>query len=132
MTLGVADVARSRAFYERLGWRASSASNEHVAFFQLGGLVLALWGKDALAQDARVKPAPPGAVALAQNQRSKAEVDALLAAAKKAGATILKDAHDTFWGGYSGYFADPDGHPWEVAWNPFWTLGPDGAVTLPS
>lgn len=132
VTLGVAEVARSRAFYERLGWRASPASNEHVAFFQAGGMVVALWGKDALAQEAHLKPTAPGAVALAQNQRTKGEVDALLAAAKAAGATILTPAHDTFWGGYSGYFADPDGHPWEVAWNPFWTLAADGTVQLPS
>lgn len=137
ITLGVADVARARRFYcDGLGFVPSSASNEHVVFVQAGRIVLALFGRVALAEDAAVKDPGPGAgtgtFSVAHNLGSKAEVDAALEAARRAGATITKPAHDTFWGGYSGYFADPDGHLWEVAWNPFWPIGPDGHVTLPA
>lgn len=133
VTLGVADVARSRGFYERLGLKASTAGNEGVAFFQMGGMVLALWGRGDLAQDAGLPEPGPGfgGVALAHNVRRRDEVDAVLAEAARAGGRILKRAEDAFWGGYSGYFADPDGHPWEVAWNPHFAIGPDGSLRLP-
>jgi catechol 2,3-dioxygenase-like lactoylglutathione lyase family enzyme len=132
VTLGVADVARSRWFYEALGWRASTASQADVAFFQLGGIGLALFGRTALAKDAGLaETAGVGAVALAHNARTRAEVDTILERARAAGARILKPARDTSWGGYSGYFADPDGHPWEVAWNPHFPLRPDGSLMLP-
>jgi len=133
VTLGVRDVPASRAFYERLGWKASSVGAPAIAFFQCGGTILALYGKADLAKDAGL-PAEGGGfggVTLAQNVRGKAEVDAVLAGAQKAGGRILAPAEDKFWGGYSGYFADPDGYPWEVAWNPGFTLGDDGSVVLP-
>jgi uncharacterized protein len=132
VTLGVADLERSRRFYEDgLGWRRGNAHAE-VVFFQLGGLVLALFARSALAADAGLQAAGSGfgGIALAYNARSRAEVDAVLGEARAAGATILKPAQDAFWGGYSGYFADPDGHPWEVAWNPDWTILDDGSVRL--
>lgn len=133
LTLGVADVARSRAFYERLGLAASSASNESVAFMDAGGAVLALWDRAALAEDAGVADGAAGfaGVAMAWNTRSEAEVDAAMASAATAGAGIPKPARKTFWGGYAGYFADPDGHLWEVAYNPFWPMDADGRVMLP-
>ena len=134
ITLGVADVEASRRFYEQLGWRASKASVAgEVAFFQAGGMALGLYGRTALAADARVPDSAPGfdGVALAQNVASKAEVDRLLAEAVAAGASLVKPAEDAFWGGYSGYFADPDGHLWEVAWNPHFALLPDGSLRLP-
>jgi predicted lactoylglutathione lyase len=134
VTLGVADVARSRAFYEALGWKASPASQDSVAFFQMVGMVLALWGRQDLADDATVPNSTPGfsGVALAWNARSQAEVDAALAEAVAAGGRLVRAAHKTFWGGYSGYFADPDGHLWEVAHNPFWRLDDGGALHLPA
>jgi catechol 2,3-dioxygenase-like lactoylglutathione lyase family enzyme len=134
VTLGVADLGRSRQFYcEGLGWRASSASNDHIVFIDAGGVVLGLYPKSLLAEDAKLDPAGSGfgGVTLAQNVGSKAEADAALEAARKAGAKILKPAEDTFWGGYSGYFADPDGYPWEVAFNPHWPLDAGGQVVLP-
>jgi hypothetical protein len=132
ITLGVADVTRSRRFYEALGWRASGASREEVAFFQLGGIVLALWGRAELAEDAEVPDSPGfGGVALAHNARTLEAVDAILEEARAAGARILKPARATSWGGYAGYFADLDGHPWEVAWNPHFPLRPDGSLQLP-
>lgn len=133
ITLGVADVARARAFYERLGFVASSASNAQVTFFQLGDMALGLFGWDALAADAGVSAERGGfrGVALAQNVRTKADVAALLAEAEAAGGRIVKLAQDVFWGGHSGYFADPDGHLWEVAWNPGFALADDGALKLP-
>ena len=132
VTLGVADLTRARRFYEDgLGW---TRGNDHaeVVFYQLGGMVLALWGRAALAQDAGVAHGRDGfgGIALAYNARSRTEVDAVLAEAAAAGATIVKPAADTFWGGYAGYFADPDGHLWEIAWNPEWTLAEDGSVRL--
>jgi uncharacterized protein len=132
VTLGVADLERSRRFYEDgLGWRRGNAHAE-VVFFQLGGIVLALFARTALAADAGLAAAGSGfgGIVLAYNARSRAEVDAVLAEAIAAGATVLKPAQDAFWGGYSGYFADPDGHPWEVAWNPDWTILADGSVRL--
>jgi predicted lactoylglutathione lyase len=133
ITLGVADVARSRVFYEALGWRASSASQPEVAFFQANGLALTLFSRQALADDASVKNSAPGfsGIALAYNGRSKADVDEVHAAALAAGAKPVKKPHDTVWGGYSGYFADPDGHLWEVAWNPFFALDEQGNLSLP-
>ena len=135
VTLGVADIARSRRFYEQgLGWKASSVGNESVVFFQLGGMVLALFGRAALAADARLAdPGPAGfsGIALAHNVRHREAVDAVLAEAERAGGRILKPAEDAFWGGYSGYFADPDGHAWEVAWNPQFRLRDDGGLELP-
>jgi catechol 2,3-dioxygenase-like lactoylglutathione lyase family enzyme len=134
VTLGVADVARARRFYEALGFRASSASEPPVAFFDAGGVVLALFGRTALAEDAEVDAKGDGfsGVALAHNVNSEAEVDAVLAEAVTVGAKLLKKGQPTFWGGYSGYFADPDGHIWEVAFNPFMLLDANGRVTLPA
>jgi predicted lactoylglutathione lyase len=133
VTLGVADVAASRAFYERLGWKASSIGGDEVAFFQTGGMILALYGWAALAKDAGLPAGSGGggAVALAYNVRRKEDVDAVLAEAKKAGARILRSAEDKWWGGYGGCFADLDGHLWEVAWNPGFSLRDDGSVLLP-
>ncbi len=136
ITLGVADLERSRRFYEAgLGWTASDASQDGVVFFQLGGMVLALYPRQALAEDACLPDTPAAGFAgitLAYNARSRDEVAALLDIAVKAGATLLKPAQNVFWGGHSGYFADLDGHAWEVAWNPFWPLDSDGSVRLPS
>jgi catechol 2,3-dioxygenase-like lactoylglutathione lyase family enzyme len=132
ITLGVADVLRARRFYEALGWKASSASNPHVTFFDVGGMVLGLWGRAALAEDSGVTDGGGwGGVTLAYNLRTRAEVDAQLDAARAAGAKIVRAAGETFWGGYSGVFLDPDGHPWEVAHNPHWPLADDGRVKLP-
>lgn len=135
VTLGVADLQRARRFYETgLGWNASQAGDKDVAFFQANGLVIALWGRANLAEDANVKDDGEGfsGIALAHNVRSREEVDAVLAKAGHAGGRILKPGQDTPWGGYAGYFADPDGHMWEVAWNPFWPLDDAGNVKLPS
>lgn len=130
VTLGVADVARARAFYEALGWRGTSPDDD-VVFFQAGGMVLALWSRAKLAEDSGVAdPGGWGGVTLAHNVGSPEEVDAVLAQAQAAGARIPRHGAATFWGGYSGMFVDPDGHPWEVAHNPHWTLHPDGSVSL--
>lgn len=135
ITLGVSDIARSRHFYEAgLGFTAHFSSNEHFVVFDLCGVLLALFQEEALAKDANhafTKPAFRG-VSLAHNVKTKEEVVVLLQKAEKAGATITKNAQDVFWGGFSGYFADPDGHLWEVAWNPFWTIKDDGSIQLPS
>jgi catechol 2,3-dioxygenase-like lactoylglutathione lyase family enzyme len=133
ITLGVADMPRARRFYEALGWTASGASSDGVTFFQLGGLVLSLYGRAALVEDAHLSNAGTGfgGVTLAYNVRERADVDATLEEARAAGATILKPAEDVFWGGYSGYFADPDGHPWEIAWNPHFAILSDGTIQLP-
>jgi uncharacterized protein len=132
ITLGVADVARARRFYESLGWKASAASNPQVTFFDVGGMVLGLWDRAALARDSGVTDGGGwGGVTLAYNLRTPAEVDVQLAAAGAAGARIVRAGAETFWGGYSGVFLDLDGHPWEVAHNPHWPLGDDGRVTLP-
>jgi catechol 2,3-dioxygenase-like lactoylglutathione lyase family enzyme len=134
ITLGVADIARARRFYEALGWRASGAGNEHVVFFQFGGLCLSLYGRGALAEDAHLTNAGPGfgGIALAYNVRSREEVAPVLDEARAAGGTILKLAEDAFWGGHSGYFADPDGHAWEVAWNPHFPILEDGTIRIPA
>lgn len=130
VTLGVADIARARAFYEALGWTGESPDGE-VVFFQTGGMVFALWGRDKLAEDSAVVDGGGwGGVTLAHNVASPAEVDGVLAQAQAAGATICRPGAATFWGGYSGVFLDPDGHPWEVAHNPGWVLGADGSVRL--
>jgi catechol 2,3-dioxygenase-like lactoylglutathione lyase family enzyme len=131
VTLGVTDLARSRAFYAALGWSTEAAPGDEIVFFQLGGMVLALWDRAALATDSAVTDSGGwGGATLAQTEHSPAEVDAVLAAAAAAGATIGRPAAETFWGGYSGVFLDPDGHPWEVAHNPFWTITSDGATLL--
>ncbi|CAA9245967.1 MAG: Lactoylglutathione lyase [uncultured Chloroflexi bacterium] len=134
VTLGVRDFERARRFYrDGLGWPLSSGSNDEVAFFRTGGAILALWSRELLAADANVSSEGSGfpGFALAHNVPNKEDVDAVLARAAAAGATILKPGSDAVWGGYTGYFADPDGFPWEVAWNPHFPLGPDGAVQLP-
>jgi catechol 2,3-dioxygenase-like lactoylglutathione lyase family enzyme len=132
ITLGVSDIARARRFYEALGFTAGRASQESVTFFPAGGVVLALFGRGALAEDAGVADSVPGfsGVAVAHNARSEADVDQALAEAVAAGAKFVKPAGKTFWGGYSGYFADPDGHLWEVAHNPYFTLDAEGRVVL--
>ncbi|MEV4762000.1 VOC family protein [Micromonospora chokoriensis] len=132
VTLGVADVARAKAFYEQLGWRGQEV--EETVFIQAGGLAVVLWGRDKLADDAGI--ADPGTdgfggMTLAQNVRSREEVDEVIATAVKAGATVTKPARETFYGGYAGYFADPDGHVWEIAWNPGFALADDGTLTVP-
>lgn len=131
VTLGVADLDRSRRFYEALGWHRHGDQAE-VVFFQAGAMVLGLFGREDLAKDAHTASTGSGfrAMALAYNTRSREDVDTVLAAAKAAGATLQKPAEEAFWGGYSGYFADPDGHLWEVAWNPYWTIAEDGSVKL--
>jgi uncharacterized protein len=132
VTLGVADLARARAFYEALGWHSDSAAEIGVVFFASGDMVLALWGRDELALDSGVASGNGwGGVTLAHNVASRDDVDSVIAAAERAGATITRAPGETFWGGYSGVFVDLDGHPWEVAHNPRWTLTGDGGVRLP-
>ncbi|MEK6229410.1 MAG: VOC family protein [Actinomycetota bacterium] len=132
VTLGVSDLAQARAFYEGLGWRSGAAPGDDVVFFQAGGMVLALWDRARLARDSAVADSPGwGGVTLAHTVSSPEEVDRVTEQARAAGATIGREPAETFWGGYSSAFTDPDGHPWEVAHNPRWTLGPDGGVTLP-
>ncbi len=133
VTLGVADLDRSRRFYEAWGWRASKASQPTIIFFQANGLALALYGRRELADDAAVRDHPTGfaGITLAYNCRSKAEADEVFARALAAGAKAQKPLHDAFWGGYSGYIADPDGHLWEIAWNPFFPLDERGHLFLP-
>lgn len=132
VTLGVADLERSTAFYERLGWARSSASQEAITFIQLKGIVLALFSREALAEDAGVAAGAAGfsGVTLAHNVTSPAEVDAVVDFAVSCGASLVKSPRKVFWGGYSGYFADPDGHLWEVAHNPFFSLDEEGHVVL--
>ena len=131
VTLGVADVPAARAFYEALGWTCDTDPALDVAFFQLGGIVLAVWDRQQLAEDSTVTDRGGfGGVTLAYNVRSPEEVDAVLAEAEAAGATIGRPGATTFWGGYSGVFVDPDGHPWEVAHNPHWTIEDDGSVRI--
>lgn len=133
ITLGVADLARAKAFYAAWGWKPHDASQEGVAFYQMHGAVLALFGVADLAAD-QGRPDTPlgtGAITLAQNCADDAETDAVFQAALDAGATSLKQPEKVFWGGYSGYFSDPDGHVWEIATNPFWPLTEDGALILP-
>jgi uncharacterized protein len=132
ITLGVADVARARSFYERLGWAGQEV--EETVFFQAGGLVLVLWNRRKLAQDAGVMDDREdgfGAITLAHNVRAKTEVDSIVAAARQAGATVTRPPAGTFYGGYAGCFADPDGHIWEIAYNPGFPIADDGAISIP-
>ena len=132
ITLGVADLARSRAFYKALGWQESSASQEAIAFYQAGSLAFALFQREALADDANVPPTGSGftGFTLAHNVESEAAVLALLDEAVAAGATLVRPADKVFWGGFRGYFADPDGFLWEACYNPFVTLNADGTIRL--
>jgi catechol 2,3-dioxygenase-like lactoylglutathione lyase family enzyme len=133
ITLGVADLNRSREFYERLGWRKSMAAAEGIVFFQVGGMALALYPRHELAQDANTAAEGNGfgGITLAHNVRKRQDVDAVLAEAVTAGAKLVKPAVDAVWGGYSGYFADPDGFLWEVAWNPHFGMTADGSIQVP-
>ena len=131
VTLGVRDLERARRFYEALGWTTGAAPADDVVFFQAGGTILALWDRANLAEDTAVSDSGGwGGVTLAHNVRSPAEVDAVLAEARAAGATVARPGAETFWGGDSGVFVDPDGHAWEVAHNPHWTLSEDGSISL--
>jgi predicted lactoylglutathione lyase len=131
VTLGVADLKRSRSFYEALGWTTGAGPEDEVVFFQVGGMVLALWDRARLAEDSCVEDSPGwGGVTMAINFGSPAEVDAAIEEAREAGATIGREPAETFWGGYSAAFADPDGHPWEIAHNPHWRVTEDGGVSL--
>lgn len=136
VTLGVDDVARSKAFYESMGWRGQEV--EETVFFQAGGMAIVLWGREKAAADAGVDPGEGGGgqrsfggIVLAQNVRSPGEVDEIMAAAARAGAAITCPARPTFYGGYAGFFADPDGHLWEIAHNPGFVLAADGSLQLP-
>ena len=131
VTLGVRDLKRARAFYEALGWETGAGPDDDVVFFQAGGLVVSLWSRESLAEDSTVDDAGGwGGITLAHNVGSPEDVDEVLAQAGSAGGTIGRPGAPTFWGGYSGVFVDPDGHPWEVAHNPHWTLRDDGSVQL--
>jgi catechol 2,3-dioxygenase-like lactoylglutathione lyase family enzyme len=132
ITLGVADLRRAMDFYAALGWEGSSPDDD-VAFFQAGHMVFALWGRGKLAHDSGIVEDRGGwgGITLAHNVRSPAEVDAVLDQVRAAGGDVVRDGAETFWGGYSGAFHDPDGHPWEVAHNPSWTIADDGSVSLP-
>jgi catechol 2,3-dioxygenase-like lactoylglutathione lyase family enzyme len=130
VTLGVGDLERARAFYEALGWQATPRG-EGVVFFQAGCMVVALWSREELAADSTVVDGGGwGGITLAHNVRSADEVNAVIDEARAAGATIGREPAETFWGGYSGVFVDPDGHPWEVAHNPYWTITDDGSIVL--
>ncbi|MGQ0534237.1 MAG: VOC family protein [Caulobacteraceae bacterium] len=133
LTLGVGDLARSKAFYKELGFKPSSAGGNDVVFLQAGAIALCLFPRESLACDADVPAEGSGfrGSAVAHNVREKDQVDAVIAEAVAAGAIVVKPAHDAVWGGRSGYFADPDGHLWEVAWNPHFPLSADGALTVP-
>lgn len=131
ITLGVSDLERARAFYEALGWATGAEPGDDVVFFQAGDMVVALWDRARLAQDSCVEDTPGwGGVTLALNLGSSAEVDTVTEEARAAGATIGREPAETFWGGYSSVFLDPDGHPWEIAHNPHWTITDDGGVRL--
>lgn len=133
VTLGVGDLERSRAFYERLGWRRSMKQAEGIAFFQGAGMALALYPRAELAKDARAAEGKSFAgFTLSYNARNRDEVDEVLTEAIAAGASLLKPAEEAAWGGYSGYFADPDGFAWEVAWNPSFAIAADGSLRLPA
>jgi len=131
ITLGVTDLARARAFYEALGWKTNAEPGDDVVFFQAGCMIVALWDRGQLAEDSAVVDGGGwGGVTPAYNTRSPAEVDAVIEEARAAGATIGREPAETFWGGYSAVFIDPDGHPWEIAHNPHWTVRDDGSVSL--
>ncbi|HTR70754.1 MAG TPA: VOC family protein [Mycobacteriales bacterium] len=132
VTLGVSDLSRARAFYEQMGWRGQEV--EETVFFQAGGMAFVLWGAEKLANDAGVDSSRTDGfrgVALAQNVRSRADVDEVIAAARSAGGTVTHPPADTFYGGYAGYFTDPDGHAWEIAYNPGFFIADDGSLILP-
>jgi predicted lactoylglutathione lyase len=132
ITLGVSDLERARTFYEALGWKSGAAPDDDVVFFQCVGMVVALWDRAKLAEDSTVEVGKGwGGITPAYNTRSPEEVDSVIEEARAAGATIGREPAETFWGGYSGVFIDPDGYPWEVAHNPRWTIEEDGSVTLP-
>jgi catechol 2,3-dioxygenase-like lactoylglutathione lyase family enzyme len=131
VTLGVADVPRARAFYEALGWEPTEAVEDEVVFFQTGGMAVGLWSRASLAEDSAVADGGGwGGITLAHNVASPEDVDRVIEEARLAGAVIGRSGAPTAWGGYSGVFIDPDGHPWEVAHNPYWPLGEDGSITL--
>ena len=131
ITLGVHDLARAKAFYEALGWKTGAQPEDDVAFFQCGCMIVALWGRERLAEDTVAEDSGGwGGVTLAYNARSPEEVDAVIKEARAAGGRIAREGAPTFWGGYSGLFFDPEGHPWEVAHNPHWTIADDGSVSL--
>jgi uncharacterized protein len=131
VTLGAGDLTRARRFYQALGWHTNAGEQDDVVFFQAGDMVFALWDRGKLAEDSCVSDGQGwGGVTLALNVETPAAVDEILEQARRAGARIGREGADTFWGGYSGVFVDPDGHPWEVAHNPHWSLGPDGEVRL--
>lgn len=133
ITLGVRDLPRARRFYEALGWQTGAGPEDDVVFFQVGDMVLSLWDRPRLAEDSCVTDAPGwGGVTLALNLGSPAEVDEVTEQARAAGASIGREPAETFWGGYSSVFVDPEGHPWEIAHNPHWTLTPEGGVRLAS
>jgi uncharacterized protein len=131
VTLGVSDLPRARAFYEALGWVTRAEPGQDIVFFQAGGMIVALWSRPELAEDSGVEDSGGwGGVTLAHIVRSAAEVDAVIEEARSAGGAITREPGETFWGGYSAMFSDPDGHPWEVAHNPRWTIADDGAVII--
>jgi catechol 2,3-dioxygenase-like lactoylglutathione lyase family enzyme len=131
VTLGTSDLERARSFYEALGWETDAEPGAGIVFFQAGGMILSLWGRDDLAKDSGVEDNGGwGGITLAHNVHAPPEVDELIERAREAGAQIAREPGETFWGGYSGVFVDPDGHPWEVAHNPYWTLGADGSIRL--
>jgi catechol 2,3-dioxygenase-like lactoylglutathione lyase family enzyme len=131
ITLGVADLERSRSFYEALGWTTGAEPGDDIVFFQAGGMIVALWDRAKLAADSGVeKGSSWGGVTLAHLVASPAAVDAVIEEARAAGAHVAREPDETFWGGYYGVMVDPDGHPWEIAHNPRWTLGEDGSVSL--
>jgi uncharacterized protein len=133
ITLGVSDLGQARSFYEALGWTTAAGPDDDVVFFQVGGMVMALWDRGKLAEDSAVSDQGGwGGITLAHNVRSPEEVDAVLAEAHAAGGAVARPGGPTFWGGYSGVFVDPEGHPWEVAHNPDWTIHDDGSITLPA
>lgn len=134
VTLGVRDLDRAVRFYEAMGLKRNEKAADGVAFFQMGGMILALWPREELANDAEVEDSPPGfaGVALAHNTRSDVEVDEVLAAAERAGGRVIKPAQRAFWGGWYGYFADTEGHLWEVAHNPGFPIDATGNISLPA
>jgi predicted lactoylglutathione lyase len=133
ITLGTSDLDRARSFYQALGWRTGAEPDADVVFFQAGGMAFALWDRAKLAEDSAVSDSTGwGGLTLAYCTRSTEEVDQVIEEARKAGATIGREPADTFWGGYCGIFIDPDGHPWEVAHNPAWTIREDGSVDISS
>jgi predicted lactoylglutathione lyase len=131
ITLGVRDLERSRRFYEALGWETGAEEGDDIVFFQAGGMVVALWDRAKLAEDSMVSDAGGwGGMTLAFCTRSRQEVDEITEQARNAGATIGREPAETFWGGYDSIVIDPDGHPWEIAHNPHWTIEEDGALAI--